>query len=211
MKALGLLGGTFNPVHVGHIRGAIEARERLALDQVLLIPANLPPLKAAPGVDARHRLRMLELAVADEPGLAVDSRELDREGVSYTVQTLQALRNAYGEAVSLTFIIGADCLTTLDQWYHWQQLTKLANIAVIDRPDSGGVIPVQVAAWLEDNACQPSDLARRPCGGVVRLGQSPLAISSTELRAAIASGKNVRFLLPDPVIEYISDHDLYSS
>ena len=209
--ALGLLGGTFNPVHIGHLRGAIELRETLGLDQVSLIPAKMPPLKGTPGVSAEHRARMAALAVERVPGLTVDTLELEREGPSFTVDTLQALRGIHGPRASLTFIMGADALPRLHLWHDWQRLIEFANIVVLDRPGVELTLQPSVAQWLDAHTCSADDLAQRPLGGVARAWQPPLAVSSTELRAALSRGKNVRFLLPDPVIEYITQHDLYSS
>jgi len=207
--AVGLLGGTFNPIHIGHLRAAIDARELLGLDRVALVPAGLPPLKEAPGISAGHRARMVELAVAGMPELSVDLRELAREGLSYTVETLTQCRQELGSTVSLTFIMGADSLLQLDRWHRWSELLDLANIAVMARP--GSTLPSQgpIADWLARHQVAPATLRVRAAGAVAVIQQLPLAVSSTELRAAINAGKNVRFLLPEAVMEYIRTHELY--
>jgi len=211
VTAIGLLGGTFNPIHIGHLRGAIDCRDMLGLDEVRLLPASLPPLKEVPGVSARHRARMTELAVAGVEGISVDCRALAREGYSYTVDTLAEIRAEEGDDASITFIMGADALSGLPRWHQWRRLTDLANIAVMTRPDHPLIDDPEILAWLDSHAGEQGDLARCRRGAVVLLHQPPMALSSTELRADLARGKNVRFLLPDPVIEYIADHDLYVS
>ena len=207
--ALGLLGGSFNPVHVGHLRGAIEAQSLLGIERVALIPAPQAPLKDAPSVSIAHRVAMLNRAVSDLPGLSVDTRELARSGLAYTVDTLLALREEYGPNLSLIFIMGADSLHNLPRWSRWEQLLELANIAVMARPGAADVFPEPVSSWLAKHRCDAKLLRQQPAGGVALLEQTPLAISSTAIRADIHTGRNVRFLLPDAVIEYIARNDLY--
>ena len=122
--AVGVLGGTFNPVHVGHLRGALDCRDMLGLSAIRLIPAALPPLKATPGVSAAHRANMLDLAIIGTEGLSVDRRELDREGLSYTVDTLRELRQELGAEVAIVFIMGADSLQRLNRWHEWRVLLE---------------------------------------------------------------------------------------
>lgn len=207
--AIGLLGGTFNPVHIGHLRGAIECRELLGLDQVVLVPAALPPLKEAPGVSAEHRAAMVARAIEQVPGLGLDTRELSRSGLSYTVDTLAEWRADLGEKASLTFIMGGDALVQLERWHRWHDLLSLANIAVMVRPGTGPALSTVLRDWLAAHEVAPSALHSRAAGAVARVAQHPLAISSTAIRGALADNRDVRFLLPEPVMEYIVDHDLY--
>ena len=209
--AVGILGGTFNPVHVGHLRGAIDSRDLLGLDKVLLLPAAQPPLKATPGVNAGHRAAMLDLAIAGITGLAVDRRELSRAGPSYTIETLQELRAELGPDIPLVFIMGADGLQKLHLWHRWQDLLGLANIALMTRPLPALQVSQEVQTWLAAHEVLPEDLLTQAAGHFTRLAQTAFDISSTELRHALHTGANVRFLLPDPVLEYINDHGLYRS
>ena len=206
---LGFLGGAFDPVHIGHLRGAMAVRDALNLERVDLIPAAQSPLKDQAVVDAKHRLAMLERAVDGLPGIAVDARELDRPGPSYTADTLEDLRHEHGAERTLVWIIGADILAFLPQWSRWRELLDFAHLVVMGRPDAEPH-PSEVSAWLEENKIDKAGLVSQPSGGVFTLAQPLLDISSSDIRAMLAAGRDPRFLLPDGVMEYISDHALFS-
>ena len=205
---LGFLGGAFDPVHIGHLRGAMAARDALDLERVDLIPAAQSPLKDQATVDAAHRLAMLELAVADLQGIAVDARELGRPGPSYTVDTLEGLRHEYGAERSLVWIMGADILATLPRWSRWRALLDFGHVVVIGRPDAEPH-PSEVSDWLSEHKVDKASLLSRPGGGIFTLAQPLLDISSSDIRTMIAEGRDPRFLLPDGVMEYISNHALF--
>ena len=205
---VGFLGGSFDPVHIGHLRGAMAMREALKLVRVDLVPAAQSPLKPDAMLTGSHRLAMLELAVADVPGLGVDARELDRAGPSFTIDTLEALRAQYGGTRSLVWIIGADSLVSLPRWAEWRELLSLAHVAVLDRP--GSATPTEeVTDWLDQHRIESPELSSYPAGGVVMLRQPLLDIASSQIRDIFASGNNPRFLLPDAVIEYIERNALF--
>ena len=206
---LGFLGGAFDPVHIGHLRGAMAVRDALNLERVDLIPAAQSPLKDQASVDAVHRLAMLERAVVDLPGIAVDARELDRPGPSYTADTLEDLRREHGAERPLVWIIGADILASLPRWSRWRELLDFAHLVVMGRPGAEPH-PSEVSAWLEENKIDKAGLLSQPSGGVFTLAQPLLDISSRDIRAMMAEGRDPRFLLPDGVMEYISDHALFS-
>ena len=206
---LGFLGGAFDPIHIGHLRGAMAVRETLDLERVDLIPAAQSPLKDQASVDAVHRLAMLERAVAGLPDIAVDARELDRPGPSYTADTLEDLRFEHGAERPLVWIIGADILASLPQWSRWRELLDFAHLVVMGRPDAEPHLS-EVSAWLEENKIDKAGLLSQPSGGVFMLAQPLLDISSSDIRAMMAEGRDPRFLLPDGVMEYISDHALFS-
>ena len=206
---LGFLGGAFDPVHIGHLRGAMAVRDTLNLERVDLIPAAQSPLKDQATVDAVHRLAMLDRAVVGLPGIAVDARELDRTGPSYTADTLAGLRREHGAERTLVWIVGADILATLPQWSRWRDLLNFAHLVVMGRPDAEPH-PSEVSAWLAENKIDQAGLLSRPSGGVFTLAQPLLEISSSDIRAMLAAGRDPRFLLPDGVMEYISDHALFS-
>lgn len=209
LTAIGLLGGTFDPIHIGHLRVAIECRERLGLDEVKLLPAATPPLKRSPTLGPEQRAAMVELAIADVPGLTLDTREFGRRGRSYTVDTLVSIRAELGPVIPLVWIMGVDSLEQLDRWHRWRSLLDLVNIAVLQRPGWLRESHGPVAEWLQKHQCHETQLSQQPAGGIALLQQPPLAVSSTAVRAALRERKSLQFLLPTSVIEYITNNDLY--
>ncbi len=211
-RPLGLLGGTFDPVHYGHLRLAEEAREALDLAEVRWIPAGQPPHRQAPRVSAAHRLEMARLAVADNPAFTVDAGETIPDAPSYTVTTLERLRAEAG-ARPLVLLMGADAFRGLPAWHRWRDLFKLAHIGVATRPGfalSREEWPAELAEACADRlGSDAAALRAAPAGGVVGFSMTPLAISASLLRAQLAAGSSVRYLLPDPVREYIDRHHLY--
>jgi nicotinate-nucleotide adenylyltransferase len=208
-QAIGIFGGTFDPVHYGHLRAALEAMERLHLQDFRLLPAGTPPHRANTFASADHRLAMLKLALSRYPELQVDDREVRREGSSYMVDTLGEIRREEGEAPIL-MMIGQDAANVLDQWHDWQKLFDLAHLVIMRRPESkhiySGALFEQVQPRLVNN---PDQLLLSPAGLILPLEVTQLAISSTEIRRQIHAGLSPRFLLPDSVIEYILEHGLY--
>ena len=208
VQALGLLGGAFDPVHIGHLRGAIAVREHFGLKRVDFLPAAQSPLKDAATVAAADRLAMLEAAVQDVPGLGVDVRELAREGPSYTVDTLIELRREVGQARPLIWIVGTDILPSLPKWSRWQQLLELTHLVILARPGADSPPPA-VTQWLDQHRIDQNALLASPAGGVMTLDQPVLDIASSDIRTLLAAGRNPRFLLPDVVMEYIERHKLF--
>lgn len=205
-----ILGGTFNPIHNGHLRSALELVELLGLERLHLMPSANPPHRGAPACPAGCRADMVELAVAGEPRLVCDRRELARSGPSWTVDSLTGLRAEYGPERSLGLVMGCDALLGLDRWHRWQALLDFAHVIVIARP--GWRLPAAgaVAEWLADHQIKDARALReRPAGGVLVLELRPLAISSTEIRALCSGGRSARYLLPEPVLDYIETHRLY--
>jgi nicotinate-nucleotide adenylyltransferase len=209
-QAIGIFGGTFDPVHYGHLRAALEAMERLHLQDFRLLPAGTPPHRANTFASADHRLAMLKLALSRYPELQVDDREVRREGSSYMVDTLSEIRREAGEAPIL-MMIGQDAANVLDQWYDWHKLFDLAHLVIMRRPESkhiySGALFGQVQPRMVND---PDQLRKTPAGLILPLEVTQLAISSTEIRRQIHAGLSPRFLLPDSVIEYILEHGLYS-
>ena len=207
-RALGLLGGAFDPVHIGHLRGAIAVREHLGLERVDLLPAAQSPLKESAEVTAAERLAMLEAAVRGVPGLGIDARELAREGPSYTVDTLIELRREVGQVLPLIWIVGTDILPALPRWSRWQQLLELAHLVILERPGADSP-PLAVTQWLDQHRIDQNALLTSAAGGVMTLDQPVLDIASSDIRALLAAGRDPRFLLPDVVMEYIKRHKLF--
>ena len=208
MRARGFLGGTFDPVHAGHLRLAIECREQLELDSVHLLPAPVPNLRDEPAATPAQRLAMLALAVAGS-GLEVDARELSRSGTTYTVDTLAALRREH-PADALCFILGQDAFNGLPRWHRWQDLTAYAHLIVATRPGytAPGDGPLQ--ALLASRETQDPKVLRETPAGRVFIARIPLLpISATDLRRRARQGLALAGLTPPAVVEYIHDHTLY--
>lgn len=207
---VGILGGTFNPVHYGHLRSAVELVEHLGLVQLRLMPAAVPPHREPPGCSAEHRAAMVELAIRGEPRLCCDRRELARPGPSYTIDSLVELRAELGAETPLVLVIGYDALLGLAQWHRWRELLDFAHLVVLARP--GWQLPGEgeLGSWLEQHrAGEPGLLLESPAGRVHVEALRPLDISATEIRTLLQSGKSVRYLLPEPVLDYIEVHRLY--
>jgi nicotinate-nucleotide adenylyltransferase len=199
-EQLGIMGGTFNPIHHGHLIVARAAKEALGLDRLLLMPNARSPLRMQEALaDAKDRLEMVRLAVAEEPGLEACDLEVSREGTSYLVDTLAELRSIY-PASELTFLMGVDSLDTFDRWREVDRIVTLAKIVVLPRP--GGKA-----------ACTLADLEKRATAlqGKIQLREAGphIDISATEIRERLRQGKSIRYLVPDAVAEYISSTHLF--
>ncbi|WP_308366280.1 MULTISPECIES: nicotinate-nucleotide adenylyltransferase [unclassified Microbulbifer] len=209
LHTIALFGGTFDPVHFGHLRMALELREALGVDEMRILPSRQPRHRESPGVSAEHRRQMLALALAGGGELQLDERELLRPGPTYTVDTLEELRGELGEEVSISFCMGLDSLLTLPSWHRWERLLELAHLVVVARP--GWRLPGEgeVAELLERHGGGVGQLHREPCGRLVVREQTLLPISATGIRQLIAAGRSPRYLLPDAVLEYIENNQLY--
>lgn len=207
---LGILGGTFDPIHSGHLRLAEEAREALGLGGVRLIPAGDPPHRSAPMTSAEHRLAMVNLAIADNPGFSADDGEVTARGKSYTVLTLQRLRSEYGER-PLVLLLGADAFLGLMSWHRWQEILDLAHIAVATRAGSTlDGMNAELASYCRTRMAErPAALRASPAGRILRFEMTPLMISASLIRSLIGQGLSPRYLLPDSVLDYIGRHLLY--
>ena len=209
---LGVLGGTFDPVHVGHLRLAEEARDALGLAEVRWGPAGVPPHRLAPRADAAHRLEMVRLAIAGNPHFVLDAAEARAGGPAYTAPTLERLRAAEGGR-PLVLLLGADAFLGLESWHRWRELFDLAHLGVATRPGYD-LSPDDLPAGLAQ-ACasrlggDPAVLRAAPAGRVVSFSMTPLGVSASLLRARLAAGLSARYLLTDPVAEYIERHRLY--
>jgi nicotinate-nucleotide adenylyltransferase len=212
---IALLGGTFDPVHYGHLRFADAVRRALGLPEVRLVPARDPPHRDSPKAPAADRLAMLKLAVAEFPGLVVDDRELRRDGKSYTVDTFTTLRREFPDR-PLLLLLGADAFRGLTTWHRWRELFDLANLVVVERPGvdlEAGLPPPLLAILRERLVASPESLLSRPAGAILRQPIAPLDVSATEIREHIARRADAaemnRGLLPPAVLAYIDLHHLY--
>jgi nicotinate-nucleotide adenylyltransferase len=215
LQPIGIFGGTFDPVHFGHLRPMLELKERLGLERVHLVPCNIPPHRGEPHASAEQRCAMLQLAIEGEEGLLLDRRELERPGPSYMVDTLKSLREEYGAQRPLCLIIGGDAFLGLPSWYHWQELVQLAHIVVAHRPGwelEEGALEAPLRELLAHHRLDaPPQLGAAPAGGVLLQAVTQLDISATVIRRLVASGDSANFLLPQPVWDYIRRHNLYRS
>ena len=208
---LGIYGGTFDPVHYGHLRTALDVKETLRLSDLRFLPCRIPTHRSSPGASPQQRLRMLELALQNaDAEFSIDRHELDREGPSYMVDTLASLREE-NLSRSICLILGIDAFAALPYWHRWRELFNLANFAVMQRPDStepellGELTDLVLENRMEDTG----EFAASPFGKIVFLKVTQLAISATGIRKLIACGKSPRYLLPDPVFEMIQSQGLY--
>ena len=213
---IGILGGTFDPIHYGHLRLAEELAGALRLDEVRLVPSGIPPHRTAPVATAEHRLARVRVAAAGNRLLSVDEREVRRAGPGYSFDTLAGLRAEIGSARPLALIVGADAFLEFATWHRWHEIFELAHVAVAHRPG----FPVE--RWAEG---MPQPLAREytarllrqplavhlsPAGGIAVVPFTALDISATAVRDMLRAGASPRYLVPDTILDYIQIHRLYS-
>ena len=211
MNPIGIFGGTFDPIHYGHLRSAFELLQALRLSEVRFVPSADPPHRNSTFAPADLRYRMVEVAVAGQPGFAVDDCEFRRDGPSYTIDTLTAVREQHPD-VSLCLITGMDAYLGLTSWYRWDEILNLAHIIVAHRP--GWKLPDtgELGELLAANGTSSvDDLHRSPGGCIYDHAVTQLEIASTEIRELIAEGRDPRFLMPDAVREVIVETGCYAS
>jgi len=205
-----LFGGTFDPIHLGHLRPAEEVRQRVGAERVVLVPCGDPPHRPAPGTSGEHRLAMARAAVRGRPTVEVLDWEVRASGPSYTVRTLEWLREHLGPRPILT-IIGSDAFTQLHHWYQWERMLELTHIAAVRRPGTSvealesPLAEALAPRWTDD----PATFREQPAGAVMPFDVTRLDISATAIRQCVAEGHSPRFLLPRDVEEYITEHGLY--
>lgn len=205
---IGLYGGTFDPVHVGHIHAARSVREALGLSQIRLVLAARPGHRGQPDSAVEHRWNMLQLACAEHEGLVADDSEVRRSGASYTVATVESLRRQQ-PASAVCWILGQDAFATLPIWHRWQELLDFCNLIVIHRPGDLRDEPAQVRQLCAQH--ERVSLDRTRIGQIVRLDLPMQEVSASEIRCRIAAGEPVEHLLAAPIYTYIKTHGLYTS
>jgi len=210
MRSIGIFGGTFDPIHYGHLRTALELKSLLELAKVHIVPCADPPHRTAPMSDGALRLRMVEAAIRNEPGFVADDRELKRAGVSYTIDTLASFR-AELPGRSLCLLLGMDAFLGLPQWRRWRELTTLAHIVVAHRP--GWEMPTTgtLGELLRElRAPSVAELHSKAAGLIHVQPVTQLEISSTDLRDSLRAGRDPKFLVPDSVREIIIETECYA-
>ncbi len=208
---IGFFGGTFDPIHNGHLHAAVAAASALDLDHVALVLAAQPPHRAAPIATLQQRWAMLEIATRDEDRLRADNREMLRDSASYTIDTLEELRVQHGASASVIWLLGWDAYRSLPTWHRWRELLQCAHLGVLRRPglDVALDAPMQrfTGAHRVDDV---ATLRQRPAGSVCFIDAPMLFISSTEIRARLGRGEDVGQLLPSRVWTYIKAHRIYA-
>ena len=210
VRMIGIFGGTFDPVHIGHVRTALDIREDLALDEVRLMPCNVSPHRSAPLASGAQRLAMLQAAIHGEPGLSIDDRELHRPAPSYTVDTLLALRAELGDTLPLCLMMGMDSFQALHTWHRWRDIITLAHIVVMTRP--GWLPPTQgevAELIMQHGVYDPARLRDASAGHVLLRPVSQLDISASRIRSAVQAGRSARYWVPDSVWDFIKKEGIY--
>jgi len=214
-EAIGLLGGTFDPIHYGHLRLAEEMGEWLSLAQVRILPAGQPPHRRQPRAASHHRLEMARRAVAGNPRFVLDGREVRKSSPSYSVETVAALRQELPTDAPLILFMGADAFLGLTTWHRWRELLDLTHLAVAHRPGFTSAVwedalPEPLRRLLATRRSdQPGELSER-CAGLIHLHAiTQLDISASQVRERVLRRKSLRYLLPDSVIDYIHENHLY--
>ena len=215
-SAVGILGGTFDPIHYGHLRLAEEMLELANLRQIRFIPAGIPPHRAVPQVSAQHRSAMVRLAIADQAAFVLDDREVRRSTLCYNVDTMRELRAELGPEQALCLLMGADAFLQLHTWHEWERLFELAHIVVGYRPgfaleDRIHAATPALRSHYRQRLGAAAALSEQPAGRIVVLAIPELEISATLIRSRVAENRSIRYLLPNPVADYIHQHHLYTS
>jgi len=213
MRLIGILGGTFDPIHHGHLRMAQEVLDATPMAELRLVPCHIPPHRDHPGASANDRVKLLQIALTQgDPRLQIDTRELDRTGPSYMVDTLLSFRETLGENVSLALILGVDAAQGLPTWSRWTQLTTLAHLIILGRPGYAPAWPVGLEEHLRGRWRQhPEELLKQPQGLAIELPVTQLDISASKIRSLLEQGQSAAYLTPEPVLAEIQRLGLYRS
>lgn len=208
-KAIGVLGGMFDPVHFGHLRPMLEVKQALSLQNLRMVPCAIPPHRAAANVSAAQRVEMLRLAIEGEEGVVIDEREIQRETPSYSYDTLASLREEFVEA-PLCLIVGMDAFKGLPVWYRWQELLSLCHLVVMTRPGSRLDGGEELQGYVNQHQTgSVDDLHSQLFGKIYFCEVTSLDISSTKIRTFLQQGESVRYLMPENVRAYIQEYQLY--
>ncbi len=216
-QTLVYLGGTFNPLHNGHVRMLIDAAETFKASAAYFVPCHIPPHKPIPNVDSTARVRQLEHWLAANPNalcntqIGIECYELSQSAASYTLNTLRYLRQQQGDACALIWVIGMDSLVQLNRWHQWQALLDYAHIAVVARPDVRLELEPELAVWWQAHLAEPEVLTQQPAGLCCLIDSVELAISSTQIRRCYQAGKSAQGLVPESIDRFIVQSGWYST
>ncbi|MDN5935037.1 MAG: nicotinate-nucleotide adenylyltransferase [Nitrosospira sp.] len=213
---VGIFGGTFDPIHYGHLRVAEEIAETISMREMRFVPTGIPRLRQSPAASLQHRVAMVRAAIRGNSRFILDEREIRRGGVSYSVESLRELKRELGADVILCFIIGADAFMKLAEWHSWRDLFGLCHFIIVARPGHASTIDRDALPWELAEECAPrwvsaEDSLKRASNGLIFVAPTTLLdISATAIRARIAAGSSIRYLIPDAARDYIAANHLYS-
>ncbi len=208
---IAIFGGTFDPIHLGHINMARQCVEQCQLNTLYFMPCAIPAHKARPRISDEHRINMLKLAIDDNPHFAIDYRELNRDGASYSLLSLKELRTENPTA-PIMFLIGMDSFNSLDKWFRWQEIVKLCHIVVYQRPGQHCQVTGELATYKAHALTQQlSQLQQAPAGKLFFLNGLQVNTASSEIRKKLSLNEGIAELLPTPVSQYIAQHQLYQT
>jgi nicotinate-nucleotide adenylyltransferase len=211
MGMIGILGGTFDPVHFGHLRPALEIQQQLGMQEVRLVPCRIPPHRPQPQASAAQRVAMLRAAISRHPGLRIDTRELERDGPSWTLDTLVSLRREPG-ARGICLLLGMDAFGGLSTWHRWRELLDYCHMVVMTRP--GSELPQQgeLADFISRHRVPDAAALEQHAAGLLLFHPvTQLEISATSIREQLAAGQDPGYLLPDAVLDIIDKEGLYAT
>ncbi len=213
---IGIYGGTFDPIHYGHLRIAEELLNNAGLKRILFVPSGVPRLRVAPAASRGHRSAMVHLAIQDNTKFSLDEREVNRPGVSTTIQSLREFRRELGDNAALCFILGIDAFVKIDQWAEWQELFTLCHIILVARPgyvsiNEDKALSAEIRKeFLSRSVTYAGNLELQPNGFIYTAQTSLLEISASQIRLLIKNNKSIRYLLPENVADYIQSNRLYT-
>lgn len=209
-RSIVIFGGTFDPIHLGHLRAAEEIRESLGMDEFRFLPCGQPPHRDVPVASADQRLSMLQLALESTPDFQVDDRELRRTGPSYMVDTLLSFRHEF-PGLPLVLVIGQDAANSLDRWHRWRDIPRLCHLAIMSRHGDSARYSGEMREFVsERRTARPGALVKSDSGRVVELEIDSLPVSASAIREMIGKGRSARFLVPAKVLDYIHRSGLYA-
>ena len=212
---VGIFGGTFDPIHYGHLRIAEEILETVGLQKMYFVPAGIPRLRHSPVASPQHRVEIVRLAIQKNPDFVLDGREIYRDGVSYSIDTVREFKQEFGEEIRLCLVLGADAFIKLPEWNNWKELFNLCHFIVSTRPGyTLTLIKELLSKELREECSQRwvsnTESLRKDTSGLIFIASTTmLDISATSIRAHIAVGRNIRHLVPSVTVNYISKNKLY--
>lgn len=213
---IGIYGGTFDPIHYGHLRIAEELLDAISLKRIIFVPSGAPRLRAAPIAARNHRANMVHLAIRDNSMFSLDEREVNRPGVSTTIESLREYQCELGDSTALCFILGMDAFVKINQWHHWHELFSLCHMIIVARPgytsnNDYQNLPTDIKKeFISRRVLDANDLGFQTSGFIYTAQTSLLEISASQIRSLISAGKSIRYLLPENVFDYIKSNCLYT-